>query len=111
MAYIFVFGLSRSIQWGAAGNLSYADVNAEQLADFSALYFIFWRAAVSISVGTATALLSLLASSDGTSSVGDFRLAFLLEALVTHCAVLAYRRLAPDDGRSVSGYGSGPPAD
>ncbi len=111
LAYIFVFGLSRSVQWGAAANLSYADVMEEQLPDFSALYYISWRAAVSISVGTATALLSLLASGNGTSSADDFRLAFILEALVTLGAVLAYRTLAVDDGRSVSGYGPDHPSD
>jgi EmrB/QacA subfamily drug resistance transporter len=104
LAYIFVFGLSRSIQWGTASNLSYADVTPEQLAHFSALYYMFWRLSVSISMGTATALLSLMASSDGTSSVGDFRVVLVLEALITLCALLAYRRLAADDGASVSGY-------
>ncbi|HVT50127.1 MAG TPA: MFS transporter [Dongiaceae bacterium] len=104
LAYIFVCGFSRSIQWGTAANLSYADVGAEQLPDYSALYYIFWRLSVSVSMGTATAFLSLLASPDGRSSPGDFRLAFLCEALITLCAVLAYRRLAPDDGASVSGY-------
>jgi EmrB/QacA subfamily drug resistance transporter len=104
LAYIFVFGLSRSIQWGTGSNLSYADVTAEQLAHFSALYYMFWRLSVSISMGTATALLSLMASSDGTSSVGDFRVVLVLEAAITLCALLAYRRLAADDGASVSGY-------
>jgi hypothetical protein len=108
LAYIFVFGLSRSIQWGTASNLSYADVNPEQLAQYSALYYIFWRLSVSISMGTATALLSLLAPPDGTSSIGDFRIAFVLEALVILLAVLAYRRLAVDDGASVSGFCSEP---
>jgi EmrB/QacA subfamily drug resistance transporter len=111
LAYNFVFGLSRSIQWGAAGNLSYADVNAEQLADFSALYYIFWRLSVSVSMGSATALLSLLAAPNGTSSVTDFRVTFVAEALITLCALLAYRRLTTDDGASVSGYRSGPATD
>jgi hypothetical protein len=45
-----------------------------------------------------------MASPDGTSSVGDFRVVLVLEALITLCAVLAYRRLSADDGASVSGY-------
>jgi EmrB/QacA subfamily drug resistance transporter len=104
LAYIFVFGLSRSIQWGTGSNLSYADVDAEQLADFSVLYYMFWRLSVSVSMGTATAFLSLLASGDGASSVTDFRIAFLVEAAITLCALAAYRRLAIDDGAAVSGY-------
>jgi EmrB/QacA subfamily drug resistance transporter len=104
LAYIFVFGLSRSIQWGTSSNLSYADVGAEQLPDFSALYYMFWRLSVSISMGSATALLSLLAAPDGTSSVTDFRILFVVEGMVTLAALIAYRRLATDDGASVSGY-------
>ncbi|TXH38929.1 MAG: MFS transporter [Rhodospirillaceae bacterium] len=106
LTYIFVFGLFRSVQWGTASNLSYADVGAEQLADFSALFYIFWRLAVSISMGTASALLSLWASTDGVSSPGDFRVIFITEALITLCAFLAYRRLTVDDGAAVSGYRS-----
>jgi EmrB/QacA subfamily drug resistance transporter len=104
LVYNFVFGLSRSIQWGTSGNLSYADVDAEQLADFSTLYYIFWRLSVSVSMGSATALLSLLAAPDGRASLTDFRVAFVAEALITLCALLAYRRLAADDGAAVSGY-------
>jgi EmrB/QacA subfamily drug resistance transporter len=104
LAYIFVFGLSRSIQWGTGSNLSYADVNAEQLANFSVLYYMFWRLSVSVSMGTATAFLSLLASPNGTSSVIDFRIAFIAEAAITLCALFAYRKLAVDDGASISGY-------
>jgi hypothetical protein len=106
LTYIFVFGLFRSIQWGAAGNLSYADVGAEQVADFSAFYYMFWRLSVSVSMGSATAMLSLLASPDGTSSVTDFRVTFVAEAVITLCALLAYRRLTIGDGASVSGYRS-----
>ncbi|HWT98789.1 MAG TPA: hypothetical protein VN229_14275, partial [Terriglobales bacterium] len=106
-----IFGISRSLQWGTASNLSYSDVGATQLADFSAFYYIFWRLSVSVSLGSATALLSLMASADGTSSANDFRVVFIVEALITLCAVLAYRRLAVDDGASVSGYRSNLAAD
>jgi EmrB/QacA subfamily drug resistance transporter len=106
LAYIFIFGISRSLQWGTAGNLSYSDVSSAQLADFSAFYYIFWRLSVSISIGSASALLSLMASADGSSSANDFRIVFLVEALITFCALFAYRRLAADDGAAVSGYRS-----
>ncbi|MDY0884328.1 MFS transporter [Dongia soli] len=106
LSYIFIFGLFRSVQWGTASNLSYADVTGEQLADFSALYYIFWRLAVSISIGSASALLSLLASGDGSSSPNDFRIIFIVEALITLGALFAYRRLTADDGAAVSGYRS-----
>lgn len=106
LAYIFIFGVFRSAQWASTGNLSYADIEPEQLARFSALYYILWQLAVAISVGAAAALLSLLAGSEGHASVNDFRVLFVIEGLVTLCALLAYRHLTPKDGAHVSGHGS-----
>jgi EmrB/QacA subfamily drug resistance transporter len=102
LGYIFVFGVFRSAQWASTGNLSYSDIAPEQLARFSALYYILWQLAVAISVGTAAALLSLLAGG-GRAEVGDFRVLFVIEGLVTLAALLAYRKLTPRDGAHVSG--------
>ncbi|MDX8478150.1 MFS transporter [Mesorhizobium sp. VK24D] len=105
LAYIFVFGLFRSIQWASTGNLAYSDIAPEQLSRFSALYYILWQLAVAISVGLAAALLSLLAGG-GQASVNDYRILFIVEALITLCALLAYLRLTPKDGAHVSGHGA-----
>ncbi|CDX12718.1 Transporter [Mesorhizobium sp. ORS 3324] len=110
LAYIFVFGLFRSIQWASTGNLSYSDIAPEQLSRFSALYYILWQLAVAISVGLAAALLSLLAGG-GQASVNDYRILFIVEALITLCALLAYLRLTPQDGAHVSGHGAHVSAD
>jgi len=102
LAYIFVFGVFRSAQWASTGNLAYSDIAPDQLARFSALYYILWQLGVAISVGTAAALLSLLAGG-GPAEAGDFRILFVLEGLVTLAALLAYLRLTPQDGAHVSG--------
>ncbi|WP_315923585.1 MFS transporter [Mesorhizobium sp. SP-1A] len=106
LAYIFVFGMFRSAQWASTGNLSYSDVAPEQLARFSALYYILWQLGVAISVGTASAMLALLAGSGNMASADDFRVVFLVEALITLCALLAYLRLTPQDGAHISGHGA-----
>lgn len=103
LAYIFVFGLFRSVQWASTGNLAYSDIAPEQLSRFSALYYILWQLAVAISVGLAAALLSLLAGG-GQASVNDYRILFIVEGLITLCALLAYLRLTPQDGAHVSGH-------
>lgn len=105
LGYIFVFGLFRSVQWASTGNLAYSDIAPEQLARFSALYYILWQLAVAISVGLAAALLSLLAGG-GQASVNDYRILFVIEGLITLCALLAYLRLTPQDGAHVSGHGA-----
>ncbi|UCI23278.1 MFS transporter [Mesorhizobium sp. B2-8-5] len=105
LAYIFAFGVFRSVQWASTGNLSYSDIAPEQLARFSALYYILWQLAVAISVGLAAALLSLLAGG-GKASVNDYRILFVIEGLITLCALSAYLRLTPQDGAHVSGHGA-----
>jgi len=105
LAYIFAFGVFRSVQWASTGNLSYSDIAPEQLARFSALYYILWQLAVAISVGLAAALLSLLAGG-GKASVNDYRILFVIEGLITLCALSAYLRLTPRDGAHVSGHGA-----
>jgi MFS family permease len=102
--YIFMFGAFRSAQWSASGNLSYADVAVDQLARFSALYYILWQLAVAISVGTASAMLALLGGSGESATADDFRIVFIIEAVITGCALFAYRRLTPQDGIHVSGH-------
>lgn len=103
LAYIFVFGMFRSAQWASTGNLAYSDIAPEQLARFSALYYILWQLAIAVSVGTAAAALSMLSSGHGTASADDFRILFVAEGVVTLCALFAYRRLSPLDGAHVSG--------
>jgi EmrB/QacA subfamily drug resistance transporter len=105
LAYIFVFGVFRSVQWASTGNLAYSDIAPEQLARFSALYYILWQLAVAIGVGLAAAVLSLLAGGSH-ASINDFRILFVIEGAITLCALFAYLRLTPQDGAHVSGHGS-----
>jgi EmrB/QacA subfamily drug resistance transporter len=104
LSYIFVFGMFRSVQWASTGNLSYSDIAPEQLARFSALYYILWQLAVALSVGLAAAVLSFLAGG-GPGAAGDFRILFLIEGVITLSALLAYLKLTPQDGAHVSGHG------
>jgi MFS family permease len=105
LAYLFAFGVFRSAQWASTGNLAYSDIAPEQLARFSALYYILWQLAVAISVGLAAAMLSLLAGG-GHATTNDFRILFVLEGVITLCALFAYLRLTPQDGAHVSGHGA-----
>jgi EmrB/QacA subfamily drug resistance transporter len=102
--YIFVFGSFRTLQWGSTGNLSYSDVPPERLSRFSALYYVLWQLAVTISIGQASALLSLFAGPGTHAHANDFRIVFVIEGLLTLTALLAYRRLTPQDGINVSGH-------
>jgi len=104
LGYIFAFGVFRSVQWASTGNLAYSDIAPDQLARFSALYYILWQLAVAVSVGLAAAMLSFLAGG-GPAVTNDFRVLFAMEGVITLCALLAYLKLTPQDGAHVSGHG------
>lgn len=105
LVYIFAFGVLRSAQWASTGNLAYSDIAPDQLARFSALYYILWQLGVAISVGLAAALLSFLAGG-GPAVTNDFRILFVVEGVITLCALFAYLRLTPQDGAHISGHGA-----
>jgi MFS family permease len=102
---IIVFGVLRSWQWGATGNLAYADVPPESLARFSAMYYVLWQLAVALGIGAASALLALLAGDQPQLTTANFHAAFVVVALVTLLALIAYLRLRTEDGQLVSGHG------
>jgi len=104
VAYIFAFGMFRAIQWSSSGNLAYSDIGQDQLAHFSALYYILSQLGVAIGIGLASALLSLLSRQERHASVGDFRIVFVVEGVVTLAALFGYLSLKPGDGINVSGH-------
>ena len=104
VAYIFAFGMFRAIQWSSSGNLAYADIGQEELAHFSALYYILAQLGVAIGIGLASALLSLLSRQERHASVGDFRILFVVEGVATLAALFGYLSLKPEDGTNVSGH-------
>ena len=106
---IIVFGVFRSWQWGATGNLAYADVPPETLARFSAMYWVLWQLAVALGIGAASAVLALLAGRQPGLTTASFHAAFVIVALVTLLALVAYGRLRDEDGQVVSGHRSEQP--
>jgi EmrB/QacA subfamily drug resistance transporter len=104
IAYIFAFGTFRAVQWSSSGNLAYSDIGQEQLAHFSALYYILAQFGVALGVGLSSALLSLLSRHEAHASMSDFRIVFVIEGVVTLMALFGYMSLRPEDGIRVSGY-------
>ena len=61
------------------------------------------RLSQSLGVGISATLLSLIAG-DGPITVPDFKIVFILIALLMASSALGFRRLKPGDGWQVSGY-------
>lgn len=104
VAYIFTFGMFRAVQWSSTGNLAYSDIRQEQLAHFSALYYILAQLGVAIGIGLASAMLSLLSRHERYASSDGFRVVFVVEGVVTLVALFGYLSLKPEDGIQVSGH-------
>jgi EmrB/QacA subfamily drug resistance transporter len=100
---LFASGIIRSLQFSTLGALTYADVPPEQSSCASSLSAMTIQLTMSLSVGIAAALLSLIMSIRGHATVAedDVALVMGLAGLLCVASGLAYRKLSPDAGASV----------
>jgi MFS family permease len=107
---IFVYGVTRSMQFSTLATLAYADVPPEQTSAANTL----WNAAAQMSIGLGIAFgaLALRAASaingrDGghpqVFTLDDFRFAFLCASVLTIVSVVGYVRLTHDAGHRLRG--------
>jgi EmrB/QacA subfamily drug resistance transporter len=109
--FVLVSGCIRSLQYLALNTITYADVPSAALSRATGVSGVAQQVARGFGVAIGAALLALIAGSH-TVTIGDFRIAFVLIALLPLASVLGFRRLAEDDGGEVSGHHtrSGAPA-
>jgi EmrB/QacA subfamily drug resistance transporter len=100
---VFVYGITRSMQFSTMATLAYADVPSPQMSAANTL----WNASAQMATGLGIAFgaLALRAAAaingDGAGSaftLDDFRLAFLSAGLLTLASIGGYVRLAQDAG-------------
>jgi EmrB/QacA subfamily drug resistance transporter len=103
--YLFTFGVLRSGQMIGMGALAYSDVPPEEMSKATSIFALAQRLAQSLGVGISASLLAAL-SGLGPISVGDFKIVFIVIALLMASSAIGFRRLTPEDGWQVSGYRS-----
>jgi EmrB/QacA subfamily drug resistance transporter len=103
--YLFTFGVLRSGQMIGMGALAYSDVPPEEMSKATSIFALAQRLAQSLGVGISASLLAALAGT-GALTVDDFRIVFIVIALLMASSALGFRRLKPEDGWQVSGYRS-----
>jgi EmrB/QacA subfamily drug resistance transporter len=105
---VFVYGVTRSMQFSTLATLAYADVAQPQMSAASTL----WSAASQMTngLGIAFGAVALCAAAawhgDATGhafTLDDFRIAFLLAGLLTLASMWGYAQLARDAGQNVGG--------
>ena len=104
---VLLSGCVRSIQYLALNTISYADVPPPVLSKSTSVSGVAQQLARGFGIAVGAALLAVIAGPQ-TVTVDDFRLAFLLIALLPLLSGLGFLRLSPVDGAEVSGHGRAP---
>jgi EmrB/QacA subfamily drug resistance transporter len=102
--FVLLSGCVRSIQYLGLNTISYADVPAPVLSKSTSVGGVAQQLARGFGIAVGAALLALIAG-PRLLTVGDFRLAFLLIALLPLFSALGFLRLSPVDGAEVSRHG------
>jgi EmrB/QacA subfamily drug resistance transporter len=107
---VFLYGVTRSMQFTTLATLAYADIPQRQMSTASTL----WSAAQQMTIGMGIAFGAVMLrlgswlhggrSADGAHfSLADFRFAFLCAGALTLVSVMGYIGLARDAGSRISG--------
>src|SRR5258708_8001770 len=100
---VLVSGCIRSIQYLALNTISFADVPSAMLSRSTGVSGVVQQVARGFGVAIGAALLALVAGSQPVTT-WDFRIVFLLIALLPLASVWGFLRLSATDGAEVSGH-------
>src|SRR6202030_389736 len=106
---VLVAGCIRSIQYLALNTISYADVPVAMLSRSTSVSGVVQQLARGFGIAIGAALLAVVAGTDRVTTE-DFRIVFLLIALIPLFSAFGFLRLTPADGAEVSGYLAGKPS-
>jgi EmrB/QacA subfamily drug resistance transporter len=106
---VLLSGCIRSIQYLALNTISYADVPRAMLSRSTSVGGVVQQLARGFGVAIGAALLAMVAGSERVTTE-DFRIVFLLVALIPLFSAFGFLRLNPADGAEVSGYRAAQPA-
>jgi MFS family permease len=101
--FVLLSGCVRSIQYLGLNTISYADVPAPVLSKSTSVSGVAQQLARGFGIAVGAALLAVIAGPH-MLTIGDFRLAFFLIALLPLLSALGFLRLSPVDGAEVSGH-------
>lgn len=101
---LFGGGLSRSLQMSTLGGLTYADIPEESASQASTLSAMSVQLSMSLAVGVAALLLSLLLNLRGHTeiTIGDLGITMLCTGLLCASSGLVFRRLDASSGAALS---------
>jgi EmrB/QacA subfamily drug resistance transporter len=104
---IFVYGVTRSMQFSTLATLAYADVPPVQMSAANTLWNAVNQTGTGLGIAFGALALRAAASLNGEAhghafTLDDFRLAFLAAGALTLATIWGYARLSPDAGHKLS---------
>lgn len=116
IAFLFVGGFSRSLQFTSINTLAYAEVEPSRVSRATSLVSVAQQLAMSSGVAVGALAVDLTAAWHGHTQLiaADFPPAFIIVAVISMISVLFFMRLPTDAGAELSGRGPVPaqaPAD
>ncbi len=103
---LVISGMARSMQFTALSTVAFADLPRSSMAGSNTFFSLVMQLAVGMGVATGVVLLKVAALFTGAASavltVTEFRIAFVLLALITLLGLLDSIRLPPEAGARVS---------
>ncbi len=106
VALLVAAGAMRSMQMTSLNTLAFADIEPEHRGAASTLTTMFAQLAAAMGAATGAMVLALSQMAHGRDALAakDFRVAFIVMAVLALVAVAGFQRLYPDDGAEVSGH-------
>jgi EmrB/QacA subfamily drug resistance transporter len=107
LALFFAVGFCRSLMFLCVNTMGYADVPERDMGHATSFAGTAQQLGLTVGVAITAQVLHVSALAHGRESLGlaDFHAAWIAIALLTLSSLLVFRRLPPDAGSSVSGYG------
>jgi EmrB/QacA subfamily drug resistance transporter len=107
MFVLLIGGLCRSMQFTSINTLAFADVPAARMSSASTFFSMVQQMTIGLGIAFGAIALHaavLLHGNHAQLSLTDFRVAFLLVAVLALISVLYFIGIEPDAGREVSGH-------
>jgi len=105
---MLVCGMTRSMQFTGLTTMAFAEVPQPQMSTANTLFSTTQQMSMGLGIAVGAVALHAAAAArgagDGAYQVGDFRIAFMLVALLALSALLSFTRLRRDAGAEVSGH-------
>lgn len=104
LAYIFVFGMVRTIQFNVSNTLSFAEIPRERMSRCVSLAGVIQQLTMSFGVSVSATVLNLIAGPGHAPTMQQFHTTFLVMALLPLVSLPGFLGLRPEDGMAVSGH-------